>query len=76
MEESLIDYIHHASVDKFLSSHLSGDSAYSMPLYIIAMCQVNEASLIPDTLQLSQGNVNFVVRGYLSPTPVGVGVGL
>ena len=28
-----------------------------------------------DTLQLSRSNVNSVVRSYLSPTPVGVGVG-
>ena len=28
-----------------------------------------------DTLQLSRGNVNSVVCSYLSPTPVGVGVG-
>ena len=42
---------------------------------IIATCQVNEASLTLDTLQLSRSNVNSVVRSYLSPTPVGVGVG-
>ena len=42
---------------------------------IIATCQVNEASLPLDTLQLSRSNVNSVVRSYLSPTPVGVGVG-
>ena len=42
---------------------------------IIATCQVNEASLTLDTLQLSRSNVNSVVRSYLSPTPVRVGVG-
>ena len=42
---------------------------------IIATCQVNEASLTLDMLQLSRSNVNSVVRSYLSPTPVGVGVG-
>ena len=42
---------------------------------IIAKCLVNEASLTLDTLQLSRSNVNSVVRSYLSPTPVGVGVG-
>ena len=42
---------------------------------IIATCQVNEASLTLDKLQLSRSNVNSVVRSYLSPTPVGVGVG-
>ena len=42
---------------------------------IIATCQVNEASLTLDTLQLSRSNVNSVVRSYMSPTPVGVGVG-
>ena len=42
---------------------------------IIATCQVNEASLTLDMLQLSRGNVNPVVHSYLSPTPVGVGVG-
>ena len=42
---------------------------------IIATCQLNEASLTLDTLQLSRGNVNSVVRSYLSPTPVEVGVG-
>ena len=42
---------------------------------IIATCQVNEASLTLDTLQLSRSDVNSVVRSYLSPTPVGVGVG-
>ena len=42
---------------------------------IIATCQVNEASLTLDTLQLSRSNVNSVLRSYLSPTPVGVGVG-
>ena len=42
---------------------------------IIATCQVNEASLTRDTLQLSRSNVNSVVRSYLLPTPVGVGVG-
>ena len=42
---------------------------------MIATHQVNEASLTLDTLQLSRGNVNSVVCSYLSPTPVGVGVG-
>ena len=42
---------------------------------IIATCQVNKALLTLDTLQLSRSNVNSVVRSYLSPTPVGVGVG-
>ena len=42
---------------------------------IIATCQVNEALLTLDTLQLSRSNVNSVVRSYLSPTQVGVGVG-
>ena len=38
--------------------------------------QVDEASLTLDKLQLSQSTVNSVVRSYLSPTPVGVGVAL
>ena len=42
---------------------------------IIVTCQVDEASLTLDKLQLSRSNVNSVVRSYLSPTLVGVGVG-
>ena len=42
---------------------------------IIATCQLNEASLPLDTLQLSRSNVNSMVHSYLSSTPVRVGVG-
>ena len=38
------------------------------------MCGVDEASLTLDMLQLSQSSINSVVRSYLSPTPVKVGV--